>query len=376
MDNKINFIWVDSDESLHNAYQSIQDHKVIALDTEFVRIRSYYPKLGLLQLFDGEQVYLIDPSGLSNSQPIIDLLQDKKIIKVLHACGEDLDIFYHYFKQMPEPMFDTQIMSAFLGLGSSIGFSKLVENYCHIQLDKSTSRTDWLARPLSEKQLQYAAADVWFLLPIYQKLMEQLKTTEWLNAVNEECEKLKIKRQKEITPEKAYKHIGNAWQLEPQQLAILQVLEKWRVEEAKKRDLALNFIVKEASLWKIAKDQPKHTAQLLEFMHPNEVRVYGKKLLLMVEQAKHIPEELFPAKISRLMDVPNYKKDMQFLKKVVLAVKPESLPIEVFCSKRQLEQLFKWHNVYKTNHTVPELLSGWRKPFGDELYRQYLDYLK
>lgn len=375
MEQQIDFNWIETDQALRAACENCKQAEVIALDTEFVRIRSFYPKLGLLQLFDGNQVYLIDPITISDFSPFIELLKNPNILKVLHACGEDLEVFQHYFKQLPEPMLDTQVMSSFIGLGTSVGFSKLVAQYCGIALDKSSSRTDWLARPLSEKQLQYAASDVWFLLPVYRQLQAELAKTRWEAAVAEECNTLKNKRLVEFDPSKAYKKIGNAWQLTPQELAVLQLLEKWRYEEAKKRDLALNFVVKEQSLWQIAKIQPKHTACMLKFMHPNEVRLHGKKLLLLVEQAKNIAPENYPTAICRLIDKPHYKRDMQFLKKAVAECQPNDLASEVFSSKRQLEQLFNWQVQGCPESNKPELLSGWRNEFGQCLWEKYQQFL-
>lgn len=375
MKTSIAYQWIDSNEQLQHICQQAEQQPMVALDTEFVRIRSYYPKLGLIQLFDGKQVSLIDPFTISDFSPFIQLLANPNVLKILHACGEDLDVFHHYFKQLPEPMLDTQVISSFLGLGQSIGFSKLVANYCQIELDKSTSRTDWLARPLTEKQCQYAAADVWYLLPIYQILAEQLAQSDWQYAVLEECEQLKQKRLVQLPTDKAYKKIGNAWQLNPQELSVLQHLEKWRIDEAKKRDLALNFIVKEQSLWQIAKRQPKHTACLLEFMHPNEVRIHGKKLLLLVEQAQKIPPEQYPEPIIRLIDLPYYKRDSHFLKKIITEYQPATLASEVFASKRQLDQLFKWQYQGQPQHKMPELLTGWRATFGQKLWEKYQQFL-
>lgn len=376
MNNLIKFQWVETDQQLALMYQNVKQASVVTLDTEFVRIRSFYPKLGLLQLFDGETVYLIDPLTIEDFSPFVALLANTAILKVLHACGEDLEVFQHYFKQLPEPMIDTQVISSFIGLGSSVGFSKLVANYCQIELDKSSSRTDWLARPLSDKQLQYAASDVWFLLPVYQKLQAELSQTRWQSAVEQECQALKNKRLVEFDSNQAYKKIGNAWQLNPQELAVLQVLEKWRYDEAKKRDLALNFVVKEQSLWQIAKMQPKHTATLLEFMHPNEVRLHGKKLLWLVEQAKQIEPQDYPPIITRLIDEPHYKRDLQQLKKWLPECQPADLAPEVFASKRQLEQLFKWQRSGCAAEKRPELLSGWRTEFGEMLWQKYQQFMQ
>ncbi|MCK3656949.1 ribonuclease D [Pasteurellaceae bacterium Macca] len=367
MNQRIQYQWIQTNEQLGEVCRQASEQNVIALDTEFVRIRSFYPKLGLIQLFDGQQVSLIDPLTISDFSPFVALLANPKVLKVLHACGEDLEVFQHRFQQMPEPMLDTQIMAGFAGIGVSMGFAKLVQHYLAIELDKGASRTDWLARPLSAQQLQYAAADVWYLLPIYQQLSEALAQTPWQSAVQAECQGQIDKRRVESHPDNAYKEIGNAWQLNRQQLAVLQVIAKWRYLEAQKRDLAVNFVVKEQSLWQIAKTQPKHTSELLDFMHPNEVRLHGKKLLWLVEQGRAIPPENYPLEITRLVDEKGYKITLKALQTVLNEIKPPNLAVELLASKRQLNQLFKWHQKGQSPEKLPELLKSWREPFGKVL---------
>lgn len=360
----IPYLWVDSDEKLREVCEAARQKKAVALDTEFIRIRTFYPQLGLIQLFDGQTVSLIDPQKIQDVSAFCHLLADEQVTKVLHACSEDLEVFQHRFQQLPTPMIDTQIMAGFLGLGASIGFAKLVAHYLEIELDKGASRTDWLARPLSEVQLDYAAADVWYLLPIYQKMQEAMQENRWMPAVREECEQLLQKRQKTVNPNKAYLDISQAWQLTPQQLAVLQVLAKWRLEEAQKRDLALNFVVKEQSLFEIAKTQPKHTSELLNFMHPNEVRIHGKKLLWLVEQGQAVPQENYPEKITRLFDEVGYKQNLKAMQQKLAEIRPLDLPAELLASKRQLNQLFKWHRQGRPQTNLPELMQGWRANFG------------
>lgn len=364
----IDYQWITCDLQLAEFCFQARQKSVVALDTEFIRTRTYYSKLGLIQLYDGEQVSLIDPLSISDFSPFTALLADTNVLKILHASSEDLDVFYHYFKQLPTPMLDTQIMAGFVGMGISLGFAKLVQHYLHIELDKGASRTDWLARPLNETQLQYAAADVYYLLPTYYQLAADLAQTRWQTAVREECDFLCKKMTKPKDSNKAYKEIGNAWQLSCAELAVLQVLAKWRQEEAEKRDIALNFVVKEQNLWQIAKQQPKHTATLLDFMHPNEVRIHGKKLLWLVEQGQAVEPQHYPAKIERLVDIVGYKHALKTLQNTLAAIQPEDLLPELLASKRQLNQLFSWNYKGQNTDRLPELLCGWRKPFGEQLF--------
>ncbi|OOS00533.1 ribonuclease D [Haemophilus paracuniculus] len=361
----IEYHYIDNEKQLAEVCEQARQVPAVALDTEFIRIRSFYPKLGLIQLFDGQKVSLIDPLAIEDFSPFVALLADQKVVKIFHACSEDLEVFQHRFQQLPQPMIDTQIMANFLNLGTSLGFAKLVEQCCGIALDKGASRTDWLARPLSEQQLQYAAADVWYLLPVYQQLAGKLAESRWQTAVEQECEALLEKCRTEQDSNKAYLDIGNAYQLSPKQLAILQVLAKWRLEEAKKRDLALNFVVKEQSLFQIAKIAPNHTSQLLEFMHPNEVRIHGKKLLWLVEQGLAVAEENYPPAIIRIVDEIGYKHALKAMQQKLKEIAPLDLAPELIASKRQLNQLFKWYRKGQNPEKLPELLKGWRTPFGE-----------
>lgn len=365
------FVWIANDQQLQTACTQARLQDVVALDTEFIRTRSFYPQLGLIQLFDGKQVSLIDPKAINDFSPFVDLLSDPKVLKILHACSEDLEVFWHQFQQMPEPMVDTQVIAAFLKLGSSVGFAKLVEQYVGITLDKGASRTDWLARPLTPLQCHYAAADVYYLLPLYHKLAAQLAQTPWQQAVNEDSAMLAAKRKQSIEAEKAYREIGNAWRLAPDELAILQLLAKWRIEEAQKRDLALNFVVKEQSLIEIARLKPKHTSQLLDFMHPNEVRIHGKKLLWLVEQGIKLPEDKYPPQIWRATDDPQYKRVIKQWQETLKTMTPDNLSGELIAGKRQLTQLFRWCQKGQPPEKLPELLRGWRRVFGERLVNEY-----
>ncbi len=172
--------------SLQNLCQQYSKASVLAIDTEFVRTRTLYPKLGLLQIFDGEQLALIDPVAIDDLSPFWQLLTNENIIKVLHACSEDLEVFLTSANCKPVNLIDSQIMMSFLGHGLSMGYAAMVEHFIGIKLDKSESRTDWMKRPLSLNQLNYASADVEHLFNIYPKLVAQTEQAGWLNYDKQE----------------------------------------------------------------------------------------------------------------------------------------------------------------------------------------------
>ena len=197
----------------------------------------------------------------------------------------------------------------------------------------------------------------------------QLAQTEWQSAVKNECEFLLHKRAHAVkNPDTAYFAIPNAWKLNSLELMRLKLLAKWRMEEAIKRDLALNFVVRAENLWQVAKYNPKNTSTLLELgLSTAEVRIHGKKLLQIIDQVKRISEEDYPQPIKRLADDSRYKAALKVLQQQLIQITPNNLPKEVIASKRHLETLMKWYWRKETEDEPPELLTGWRKPFGESL---------
>ncbi len=365
------FSVVTDDQNLALCCEKASAKAYVMLDTEFVRTRTFYPKLGLIQLFDGEQVSLIDPQCIQDFSPFVALLKNPKVMKVLHACSEDLEVFLHEFKQLPEPMRDTQVMAQFLGFGNSAGLASLLKHYFSFEMDKGASRTDWLARPLTEKQLHYAAADVAYLWPLYEKLSATLATTCWQSATDYDCEKLVQKAKKAQSSEFLYLKIPNANKLEGVELLRLQALAQWRYEEAKKRNLALNFVVQGEHLFAVAKNDAKSNFDLLSLgLHSNEVRIHGKKILRILEQCRKAPQDSYPKPLESVHNIPGYKQLSKELRQKLTEIVPESLPADLLASKKRVDGLLKWYFLQNCSaENLPELLQNWRAPFGEALVK-------
>lgn len=361
---------ITTDEQLASVCRQVEQVERIALDTEFVRTRTYYPQLGLIQIYDGKQVTLIDPLNIHDWEPFRALLVNPKIVKILHACSEDLEVFLHEFGVLPKPLIDTQILAAFNQRSLSTGFAALVLEYLNIELDKSESRTDWLARPLTEKQCVYAAADVFYLLPIADRILKETEQLQWLSAAQNECEMIGQRRCETVEPEKAYLDISNAWQLNERQLACLKVLAAWRLNYARERDMAVNFVVREENLAQVARYQPTSLAELeaLGLSGP-EIRFHGKTLLRLVAEGQAMPEEAMPQRVTRIVDHIGYKKLFKDVKTLIQTVSTESgLNVELLASRRQINQLLKSYWQQNLNSEKNELLQGWRgKLMGERL---------
>lgn len=353
---------IETDDALASLCEAVRTCPAIALDTEFVRTRTYYPQLGLIQLFDGANVTLIDPLGISDWLPLKAVLRDTGITKFLHAGSEDLEVFLNAFGELPEPLIDTQILAAFCGRPLSWGFASMVEEYTGVALDKSESRTDWLARPLSERQCEYAAADVWYLLPIAKKLMIETEAAGWLPAALDECRLMQQRRQEIQAPEEAWGDITNAWQLRTRQLACLQLLADWRLRKARERDMAVNFVVREENLWAVARYMPGSLGELDSLgLSGSEIRFHGKTLISLVAKAQALPEEALPEPLLNLMDMPGYRKAFKAIKALVAEVSASHhVSGELLASRRQINQLLNWHWKLKPQNGHPELISGWR----------------
>ncbi|WP_406705687.1 ribonuclease D [Sodalis sp.] len=361
---------ITTDQALHDRCQQARQPSWVAVDTEFVRTRTYYPQLGLIQLYDGDALTLIDPLAITDWQPFIALLADQQVTKLLHASSEDLEVFWHRFGQMPEPMIDTQVLAAFTGRALSCGFAALVAETLQVTLDKTESRTDWLARPLSDRQCDYAAADVYWLLPMAHKLIAQTQQAGWWSQASQECAALCQRRQDVIDPELAYRDIANAWQLRTRQLACLQRLASWRLNKARERDMTVNFVVREENLWQVARYMPGSLGELEQLgLSGPEIRFHGRALLARVQEAQALSDEALPPPVLNLIDRPGYRQTFKALKEQIqLTANKTGLSSELLASRRQINQLISV--VWGLTHTArqPELISGWRGAlFGAQL---------
>lgn len=357
----VKYTYIDTQQALNSLCHDYLNAAVIAIDTEFVRERTFSAKLGLLQAYDGHTLALIDPLAVDDLSPFWALLENPRIIKVLHAGSEDFEVFRNYGKVTVAPIFDSQVAAALTGMGCSLGYGKLIENQLDIALDKGESRTNWLARPLSVAQLQYAANDVFYLHQVYFKLLAQLKSNDRAVICEQESHRLATKVSNRKTEDK-YIDISGAWQLQPEQLAVLQQLTQWRYQEALKRDLALGFVLKDSELLAIAKATPQQLSELrsLQQIHPMVVKRHGNKILTLVLQG--LKQQYLPQKLTRLMDYPHYKSRFKALKAAVeqVAIQTE-IPKEMIASKKLIHEVLSYFwKQESTSQSTPVLLSGWR----------------
>ncbi|MGG2397384.1 ribonuclease D [Pseudomonas sp. SH1-B] len=360
--------WILDDASLAEHCAVWQTLPFVALDTEFMRVDTFYPIAGLLQVSGGEGAYLIDPLRINDWQPFAALLEAPSVVKVLHSCSEDLEVFLRLTGSLPTPLFDTQLAAGYLNLGFSMGYSRLVLALLDIELPKGETRSDWLQRPLSELQVRYAAEDVLHLVEVYRALKARLapQKIEW---ILEDGAELVGNLSREVAPEEAWRDAKLAWKLSRQQQAVLRALCAWREREARARNLPRNRVLREHSLWPMARTQPDNLVTLarIEEMHPKTVRQDGETLLQLIRDAAALPPEQWPEPLPEPLPI-----EASALLKKLRAVgqrEGERLDIvpELMLRKKTLEALLKT-GFPKGPYQLPDSLRGWRRELmGQEL---------
>jgi len=240
----------------------LEGAQYIALDTEFMRDQTYWPKLCLLQVAAPGIEAIVDPlADELELAPFYKLLKSPKIVKVLHASRQDIEIFFHKGGVIPDPLFDTQIAAMVAGFGESVSYETLARKLAHAEIDKSARFTDWSRRPLSKRQLEYALADVTHLRVVYEALAKQLERTGRTGWVAEEIEALQDPALYKLDPTLAWKRLKPRT-TNKRFLAILAALAEWREREAQTRDLPRNRVIKDEALMEIAAHPPSEAAGL------------------------------------------------------------------------------------------------------------------
>ncbi len=364
--------WVDSNAELEQVCELLREKKMLAVDTEFMRSRTYYPIAGLIQINDGECNYLIDPSAIDDFYPLADVLDNAEILKAMHSCSEDLEVFYHAFGCQVQGVFDTQIAAAFAGHGISIGYAKLVDITLDINLPKNETRSDWLQRPLSQSQLQYAAIDVEYLYIIALKLIDALKEQNRYAWVLEDSGAILKNFFSNTSPENSYQRFKSAWKLEPRQLEALKVLSRWREDVAQEKDLPRNRVLKESAIYSIAQQSPTHISKLRNFEGMNErmIRSYGKAIIDIVNEVNAIPEDELPNKVPRPLNADERGLLDDMKSHIVEEAKALSLPSELLMRKKDYEFIIVSNRDDAVK--IPENLMGWRKSIVEKALQNYL----
>lgn len=354
----MSFLVLTRTADLPSVIEPLARARFVALDTEFLRERTYFAKLCLVQLAFDDIAAAIDPFS-ADLNPLLDRLYDPGIVKVLHAARQDLELFYDLRGAVPGPVFDTQIAAAFLGLDEQIGYGALVERELGVVLSKAHTRTDWSARPLSAEQLQYAHDDVRYLRELYPRLCERLKKLGRLAWVEEDCAALSEPTLYANAMDRIHLRIKQGQQLNLGAQKALRALAIWREEKARQRDLPRGWVARDADLVALAELPHAEAIAACETLPPS-LRQRAAALGEIVQRARESADTtpLWPAR-------PTFSSAQQTLLDRLLArvrTRAEQLGISpsLLATRRDVERFVLGD--------TPGFLRGWRAAIiGDEL---------
>ncbi|HKJ74628.1 MAG TPA: ribonuclease D [Alphaproteobacteria bacterium] len=330
----------------------------ITVDTEFMRDKTYWPVLCLIQVASPDEAWAIDPMAPDiDLAPFYDVMKNENVLKVFHSGRQDLEIFFHDMGGFPKPLFDTQVAAMVCGFGDSVGYETLVHRFTDAKLDKSSRFTDWARRPLTERQISYALSDVTHMRPIYRALAQQLEESGRRSWLDEEIGALTDPSTYITVPDEAWRRL-KLRSTNRRYLGILKCLAAWRQREAELRDLPRNRILRDEALLEIAAHPPKSRDDLkgmrsLSRGFPENSLVKG--LLEAVQDGQNLPDSELP-KVQKPKHTPAGTGPLVELLKVLLKMKcaDHGVAQKLLASSSELEAVAM--NLPEADH----LMRGWR----------------
>ena len=290
------YLYIDNDAALAQFCATLGQVSYCAIDTEFIRESTYYAELALIQIGSGEHLACIDPLAINDFTPFAELLAKPDLLKLFHSCSQDLEILYQKFGAVPTPIFDTQLAAAVLGYNHQISYADLVQQICGVALEKKHTRANWMRRPLSQDELDYAMDDVRYLLTVYERLNEQLQANRRDGWMEKDLRALTDPAKYEVDLSQVWKRLKGVLKLKGEKLQIASDLCRWREELAQKQNRPRRWIVKDDTLIELARQKPVSEADLSSIPELQEktIRRHGADLLAIVAHAARVDPADWP----------------------------------------------------------------------------------
>lgn len=362
-------LYIDDAAALATFCQQIQSSAWLAIDTEFLREKTYYPQLCLIQIANDEVIACVDPQAIEDLTPLLDVLYKPDMTLVFHAAKQDLELLLMLRGSLPHQIFDTQLAASVLGLGDQIGYGNLVKTCLDVDLDKAHSRTDWTQRPLSSEQLEYAADDVRYLRSLYHHMSAQLDELNRRSWLEEDFAALSEPQTYTADPEAIWRKIRGAGKLKPAQLATLQQLAAWREHRAVERNRPRRWILKDDVMLDLARFTPdsKNKLSQIRGLEPRDIERNGSAILEVIAKSKTIPEQDWPVLIK---PVPLTNQQEALLDALMALLRKycdeQSITPVAVATRKDIEKLVR-------GERDSALLQGWRKRI---VGQKLLDFLQ
>ena len=352
------FQFIHQQKDFENVLALMSQNSIYGLDTEFIKVDTLWPKLGVFQINVNDQIYLLDGTSLNLSAFWEKLFQAQQ--NIFHACGDDIDLIYHYAQQKNlDNVFDTQVGMSFLGHGLQVSYQNALKTMLNVDIDKGQTRSDWLARPLSDEQLNYAANDVLYLMQLADKVQTDLKQNYLLDFAQEDCRNLTQEIGEETPLELLYQDVGN-YRHSRRQLMQLQQLAVWREQMVKALNQPRSFILRNSTMLDLVEKNPKNQFQLstIKDLRAHIVREHGKTILDLI---KYLPDQSqWPLRMARPIRHSSKEVGENVEQVIQRAVQETQIPKEVLLRKKWLNALYQHVVFHNDEQDLPNYLLGWR----------------
>ena len=288
--------YIDSNAGLAEFCASLGEAVCCAIDTEFIRESTYYPELALIQIASVKHLACVDPLAISDFAPLAELLVKPDLMKVFHSSSQDLEILYQKFGSVPSPVFDTQLAAAVLGYNHQISYAELVQQVTGTVLDKKHTRANWLRRPLSQDELDYAMDDVRYLLAVYEELNQKLESTGRSSWIKRDLRAMSDPKNYQVDKAQLWRRLKGVLKLKGEKLQIASELCQWREQLAQRRNRPRRWIAKDDALIEMARQKPLDLEALGKIPELSEktAKRYGDKLLQIIAHAEQVDPSEWP----------------------------------------------------------------------------------
>ncbi len=358
-------MYIANQESLEAFVDRARSSSVLAIDTEFLREKTYYARLCLLQLATDDEVVVVDPFAVESLAVIEPLLTDESIVKLFHAGDQDLEILYHEVGVLPHPVFDTQIAAALLGQSQQVGYGALVHAECGVSHKKIDSFTDWSRRPLSDSQLEYAADDVVYLPRLYRMMTKELTEKGRLTWLDHDFEELVDPARYEQDPRERYRRLKRGNQLTLQQLSAAREVAAWRETEAQRRNIPRKWVLTDEQIVEACKREARTIDELfmVRGMREKLSTRDARKVVSLLKSGLDLPEDAWPEPDRPSRNEPNVDAQIDLMNALVrLRSKENGIAMQTLASHAELSQVARGHR------EGVDVLKGWRRALiGEEL---------
>lgn len=348
---------IENDAQLRDFVARCRKSPYMAIDTEFLREKTYFAKLCLIQIHIEGEIAIIDPFEIKDLSVMNDVLTNPSIIKIFHACSQDVEILFHETGVVPTPIFDTQIAAALLGKTQQASYASLVQSYCQVSLQKKDSYTDWSRRPLSPSQVDYAADDVVYLPRIYEDMVSILTEKGRLHWLDDVFADLSNPDKYQIDPRTRFRKLKRVNQLSPRQMAAAREFAAWREERAQRLNIPRKWIISDEQIVEACRREPASLDELYMVRGMRESLKAGdaRRALECIKRGMALPEEEWPQNQGRGRNEANVDLVVDLMNAIVhLRSRENGIAPQTLAPQAELMKLARGHD------EECELLRGWR----------------